>query len=85
MENTSEMDHQGSNNQITNLLALVGSVASFAVSHFTKSNIAWFIGVVAGLVAIVSGILNIIEKRMKIRQMKRHNNFYKDKKGYNGK
>jgi hypothetical protein len=45
------------------------SCFSFMVSHATQSNIAWAVGLIAGCVAIYSGIMNIRAKRLEIKKL----------------
>ena len=51
------------------------SITSCVAGYVTSYNIAWLIGALAGMVSIYAGILTIKEKRLHIKQMKKHNNF----------
>jgi hypothetical protein len=51
------------------IVAWLASCFSFVVNHATQSNIAWGVGVVAGLIAIYSGIMNIRAKRLEIKKL----------------
>ena len=53
----------------------LGSAISFAIGHVTGNTIGWVFGVAAACVSIVAGLYTIKEKRMSIRQMKKHNRF----------
>jgi hypothetical protein len=54
------------------------SCFSFMVSHMTQSNLAWAVGIVAGLVAIYSGITNIRAKRLEIKKLEKELEEFKD-------
>jgi hypothetical protein len=44
----------------------------------TQSNLAWAVGIVAGLVAIYSGITNIRAKRLEIKKLEKELEEFKD-------
>ena len=46
------------------------SLVSFITADVTKSDVAWAVGVAAGCVAIISGILTIREKHLSIKKLK---------------
>jgi hypothetical protein len=48
------------------------------VSHATQSNIAWGVGLIAGCVAIYSGITNIRAKRLEIKKLEKELKEFKD-------
>ena len=54
------------------------SCFSFMVSHATQSNIAWGVGLIAGCVAIYSGITNIRAKRLEIKKLEKELKEFKD-------
>ena len=68
------MDNQetpNSANGFQSILTWLLSCFSFIVSHATQSNIAWGVGLIAGLVAIYSGIMNIRAKKLEIKKLEK--------------
>lgn len=63
-------EHQQASVYFT-ILSFGGSVASFIISAITKTNVAWVIGVVAGLLSIYCGYLTQKEKKLNIRKIQR--------------
>lgn len=60
-----------STNGFQSILTWLLSCFSFIVSHATQSNIAWGVGLIAGIVAIYSGIMNIRAKRLEIKKLEK--------------
>jgi hypothetical protein len=54
------------------------SCFSFMVSHMTQSNIAWAVGLGAGIIAIYSGLMNIRAKRLEIKKLEKELKEFKD-------
>ena len=54
------------------------SCFSFMVSHMTQSNLAWAVGIVAGIIAIYSGLMNIRAKRLEIKKLEKELKEFKD-------
>jgi hypothetical protein len=67
MSDCNETPNSGSGLQ--SILTWLVSCFSFLVSNATQSNIAWGVGLIAGCVAIYSGIMNIRAKRLEIRKL----------------
>ena len=63
------------NNLYLSVGSCVGSIASFFVAFVTDYHIMGLLGLICVVVSIWAGILTIKEKRMSIRQMKKHNRF----------
>lgn len=61
-------EHQQAGIYLT-ILSFSSSVAAFIISAVTKTNVAWLIGIIAGLLSIYCGYLTQKEKRMNIRRL----------------
>jgi hypothetical protein len=76
MSDNLETPNSGSGFQ--SILTWLVSCFSFIVSHATQSNIAWGVGLIAGCVAIYSGITNIRAKRLEIKKLEKELEEFKD-------
>lgn len=58
-------------NGFQSILTWLLSCLSFIVSHATQSNLAWGVGLIAGIITIYSGIMNIRAKGLEIRKLEK--------------
>jgi uncharacterized membrane protein HdeD (DUF308 family) len=62
--------HMSNDGLYLSISTALGSAASFIVSYETANAIAWFVGVCAGVVSIMAGVLTIREKLLAERKRK---------------